>query len=141
MCKYLDRYEVWMITTFGYEWAVRLEEIILILAVFALAVIITTYIFARFLLDIHSIEKNDKSELQVTPIQHENRQKYIIKVGNVKEAFEHIWVLVFAPFFTIKSFGYKDAKRTRRFLRIICVVVVLLFVFALLSICTMFEPL
>lgn len=138
--QFLNWYEYMMVATFGYEVAVHLEEVILALAIFALSTIILTYMFAKFMLRVQSITKCGDSRLQVTQLHDGDETKYIIKVGSTKEAFEYILILLFSPLFTIKRFGYKDEKRTRKFLVWVSVAVVIIFAFAILSICTMFRP-
>ena len=59
---------------------------------------------------------------------------------NLWETFEQVLLLSFSPFFTIKRFTSRDARRTKRFIRIMAVVAIIVLMYSLLATFSVLNP-
>lgn len=137
---FLDNYQHILVSFLGYEFAIHLEEVILVLAGMFIGIFIMALLAGNFIRKLYSIEDFGKSKIKMIRIDHGASSKYIISFKNFAEAVEQILLLSFSPFFTIKRFTMRDEKRTKRFLVIMSVLAMIIIVFAFISICTVFEP-
>ena len=135
-----DAYSYWIVSTFGYESAVRIEEIMTSLSTFILGMLAMALISSYFILRLHSIEDFGKSKVKLIRVDHGKKSKMIISITNIWSALEVLLFLSFSPFFTIKRFNERDARRTKHFLVFIEILVVVILIFSILSIFTVLEP-
>ncbi|MDU6361721.1 MAG: hypothetical protein E6590_17455, partial [Clostridiales bacterium] len=64
----------------------------------------------------------------------------VLHIHNIWSAFETLLFLSFSPFCTIKRFTERDARRTRRFLISIEILVAIILIVASVSIFSVLEP-
>lgn len=136
----LDRYEYWIVSQFGYETAVRIEEFMTVLSTYVLGMLTMALLCAFFILRLQSIEDFGKSKIKLIRIDHGKKSKMIITITNIWTAFETILFLSFSPLCTFKRFTGRDARRTRRFLIFIEIVSVIILIVAAISIFSVLEP-
>ena len=140
--KLLDLYEVSLVKLFGYENAVRVEELAYGLGMIFIGMMIMAFVSAFFILRLHSLEDFGESQVKILRVDNGKKSTQIISIRrNIKEAFEQLLLLSFSPFFTIKRFTARDERRTKRFLRIMLVIMVIVILFAIVSSWTVLEPL
>lgn len=140
--KLLDLYEVSLVKLFGYKNAVRVEELAYGLGMIFIGMMIMAFISAFFILRLHSLKDFGESQVKILRIDNGKKSTQIISIRrNIKEAFEKLLLLSFSPFFTIKRFTSRDERRTKRFLRIMLVIMVIVILFAIVSSWTVLEPL
>lgn len=135
-----NAYIHWMVSTFGYETAVRLEEFITGISTFLFGMLTMALISSFFILRLHSFEDFGKSKIKLIRVDHGKRAKMIITVTDIWSAFEVLLFLSFSPFFTIKRFSERDARRTRCFLIFVEILAIIIFIVFILSVCTVLEP-
>lgn len=134
------KYEHTVVKVFGYEFAIHLEECVLVLAGIFLGGIIMALLAGNFIRKLYKIEDFGHSKVKMIRISEGTSSKYIIGFKNFAEAFEQVLLLAFSPLFTIKHFTKRDEKRTKLFLVVMGIVATITIIFAILSICTVFEP-
>lgn len=140
--KLLNWYEVSLVKLFGYKNAVRVEELAYGLGMIFIGMMIMAFISAFFILRLHSLEDFGESQVKILRVDNGEKSTQIISIRrNIKEAFEKLLLLSFSPFFTIKRFTSRDERRTKRFLRIMFVIMVIVILFAIVSSWTVLEPL
>ena len=140
--KLLDLYEVSLVKLFGYKNAVRVEELAYGLGMIFIGMMIMAFVSAFFILRLHSLEDFGESQVKILRVDNGKKSTQIISIRrNIKEAFEKLLLLSFSPFFTIKRFTSRDERRTKRFLRIMLVIMVIVILFAIVSSWTVLEPL
>lgn len=136
---FLANYQNILVNFFGYEFAVHLEEVILVLAGIFIGIFIMALLAGNFILKLYSIEDFGESKIKMIRIDHGSKSKYIIYFKTFSEAVEQVLLLSFSPFFTIKRFTKRDELRTRRFLIFMFILAFITICFAFLSICTVFK--
>ena len=134
------KYEHTVVKIFGYEVAIHLEECVLVLAGIFLGGIIMALLSGNFIRKLYKIEDFGQSKVKLIRISEGSKSKYIIGFKSFAEAFQQVLLLAFSPLFTIKHFTKRDEKRTRLFLVIMGIIATITIIFAVLSICTVFEP-
>ncbi len=145
--KLLDLYEVSLVKLFGYKNAVRVEELayglgMIFIGMIFIGMMIMAFVSAFFILRLHSLEDFGESQVKILRVDNGKKSTQIISIRrNIKEAFEQLLLLSFSPFFTIKRFTARDERRTKRFLRIMLVIMVIVILFAIVSSWTVLEPL
>lgn len=138
--EFLSKYEYFVVKIFGYEVAIHLEEFILIFMGIFIGIVIEALISGNFIRKLHDIEDFGKSKVQMVRINKDGKTKYIIGFKTLAEAFLQVLLLGFSPIFTYKQFTKRDERRTKRFLIILGVIMLLAIVLAILSISTVFQP-
>ncbi len=101
MISIIDLYEELIVSAFGYETAVIVEEILYGAGMLALGIIIMGFISAYFILRLHSLKDFGASQVKVVRVDNGKKSERLIKILNLKEAFEQLMILSFSPFFTI----------------------------------------
>ena len=88
----------------------------------------------------NSIEDFGKSKVKLVRVDHGQKSQLILHIHNIWSAFETLLFLSFSPFCTIKRFTERDARRTRRFLISIEILVAIILIVASVSIFSVLEP-
>lgn len=138
--EFLLRYEYLVVKIFGYEVAIHLEEFILILMGVFIGIVIEALISGNFIRNLYKVEDFGKSKLQMVRINKDGKSKYIIGFKTLGEAFIEVLLLGFSPLFTYKQFTERDERRTKRFLIVLGIIMLLTIFLAILLISTVFEP-
>ena len=138
--EFLLKYQYVVVRVLGYEVAIHFEEFILILMGIFIGIVIEALITGNFIRKLYKVEDFGKSKLQMIRITNGGKSKYIIGFKNLSEAFIQVLLLGFSPLFTFKRFTERDERRTKIFLVILTIIMIFTTCFAILSICTVFEP-
>lgn len=138
--QFLLRYEYTVVHIFGYEVAIHLEEFILIFMGIFIGIVIEALINGNFIHKLYGVEDFGKSKVQMVRINKDGKTRYIIGFKTLAEAFMQVLLLGFSPLFTYKQFTKRDERRTKRFLIVLGVIMLLTIFLAILSICTVFQP-
>lgn len=133
-------YSRWMVETFGFERAVMIEDIITNVCIFVLGMLAMALISSGFILRLHSLEDFGKSKIKLVQVDRGNKSKLIISIPNIWVAFETLLFLSFSPFCRIKRFTSRDARRTRRFVIFVEVIVAIILIVSLFTFCSVLEP-
>lgn len=131
--KLVDMYSVFMVNTFGYDLAVRLEDIFYGAAMFALGAIVMGFFTANFILHLHDLKDFGAGKLRLLRYDNGYKSSEVVTVKNIWSSFQVTLLLSFSPLFTFKHFTERDEKRTKRFVRFLFVVVAIILVIALVA--------
>lgn len=138
--KLIDAYEYWIVAWLGYEKAVRVEEFMNSASTFVLGMLTMALISSFFIIRLHSVEDFGKSKVKLVRVDHGEKSQLVLHIHNIWSAFETLLFLSFSPFCTIKRFTERDARRTRRFLISIEILVAIILIVASVSIFSVLEP-
>lgn len=134
-------YEWWAVEIFGYNGAIHFEEIILILGGVVIGYILASLLMANFMRRVYKIDDLDHKKVCMARITVEGKSWFTVKFRGLAETFRQIILLAFSQFCTVKKFGKEDARRTRYFIAFISVIAVLILIFSVLAIASVFTPL
>ncbi len=137
---FIRNYEYYIVRWFGYEAATRIEDASVWLGGFFLGVIIMALLAGAFMLRLQSLNDYGKYQMRLIRVDNGKTSTQIMSKKNLWETFEQILLLSFSPFFTIKRFTSRDAKRTKRFVRIMAVIVVVVLMYSLLATFSVLNP-
>ena len=128
-----NMYATFMVNTFGYELAIRLEDIFYGVSMFILGGITMGFLTARFILRLHELKDFGKGKLRLLRYDNGHQSKEMVTVKNIWSSFQVVLLLSFSPFFTIEKFTGRDEKRTKRFVKFFFVVVIVFLFIGLLA--------
>lgn len=140
MHKIIDAYEKWIVHWLGYETAVRVEEFMTVISVFVLGMLAMALISSYFIIRLHSVEDFGKSKVKLVRVDHGKKSRMVLHINNIWSALETLLFLSFSPFCTIDRFTARDARRTKRFLIGIEILVVVILIVAAVSIFSVLRP-
>ena len=138
--KLVEPYSHWMVSTFGFEKAVLIEDGITDICIFVLGMLVMALISSNFILKLHSIEDFGKSKIKLVRVDRGKHTKLIIHITNIWSAFETLLFLSFSPFCRINRFTSRDARRTRRFVFCIEIIVVIILIISFFAFSSVLEP-
>lgn len=138
--EFLLKYQYIVVRVLGYEVAIHFEEFILILMGIFMGIVIEALITGNFIRKLYKVEDFGKSKIQMIRITDGGKSKYIIGFKTLSETFRQVLLLGFSPLFTFKRFTQRDERRTKIFLVILTIIMIVTICFAILSICTVFKP-
>lgn len=127
--KLFDPIGKWMIRTYGYINAVHFKDFMTGLMTFILGMLLMAFISSYFILRLQSIQDLGKSKVKFFSIARNDKSKIILTIPNIWTAFEALLFLSFSPFCRINTFTNRDAKRTRRFVITVQVIVLVIILF------------
>ena len=138
--NFMDSYDYWMVNTFGYDLAVKIEDIVYGLSMFFLGMVVMAFFTGIFIRHLHSLKDFGNSQVQLLRIDNGKKSIQRIQIRNLMEAFEQVLLLSFSPIFTFKRFTKRDERRTRRFVRIMFVVAVVTIIWGMFTTFTVLRP-
>lgn len=138
--RIVQPYSHWMVSTFGFERAVLIEDTITNICIFVLGMLTMALISSNFILKLHTIEDFGKSKLKLVQVERGKHTKLIIHITNIWSAFETLLFLSFSPFCRIKRFTSRDARRTRRFVIWIEIIVAIILIISFFAFASVLEP-
>ena len=112
-----NMYATFMVNTFGYELAIRLEDIFFGASMFVLGGIVMSFLTATFILRLHELKDFGKGKLRLLRYDNGHQSKEMVTIKDLWSSFQVVLLLSFSPFFTIKRFTGRDEKRTKTFVR------------------------
>lgn len=132
----------WMVRTFGYTTTIHFKDIMSSLMTFILGMLLMAFISSFFILRLHSVEDFGKSQLKyIRYDKKKNKSRITLSIPNIWVAYEAILFLSFSPFCTIKRFTSRDAKRTKRFIIWLQVIVAIIILFTIFINSVIINPL
>ena len=137
---FIKIYEYYIVKWFGYEAATRIEDASVWLGGFFLGVIFMAFLAGAFMLRLHSLKDYGKSQMRLVRVDNGKKSTHIMSKKNLWETFEQVLLLSFSPFFTIKRFTSRDARRTKRFIRIMAVIAAIVLMYSLLATFSVLNP-
>lgn len=138
--NFMESYDYWMVNTFGYELAVKVEDVVYGLSMFFLGIVVMAFLTGIFIRHLHSLKDFGHSQVQLLRIDNGKKSTQRIQIRNQMEAFEQVLLLSFSPIFTFKRFTKRDERRTRRFVRIMFVVAVVIIIWGIFTTFTVLRP-
>ena len=139
--RFLDRYDYFMVSTFGYDVAVKIEDIVYGLSMLFIGMVIMAFFTGVFIRRLRSLKDFGDSQVKLLIVDNGKKSTQMIQIRNLKEAFEQVLLLSFSPLFTFKRFTKRDEKRTRRFVRIMFIVSIFIVIWGLFTTFTVLRPL
>ena len=99
---------------------------------FILGMLLMAFISSFFILSLHSVEDFGKSQLKFVQYDAKrNKSRITVSIPNIWAAYEALLFLSFSPLCTIKSFTGRDARRTKRFVFWVQVIVAIIIIFTI----------
>lgn len=141
MQNVINSYKFLIVKYFGYEGAVRVEQILFGIAMICVGIIIMSFFSANFVLRLHSLEDFGKSKVKILRVDNGKKSTQIVSIRDLKDAFMQVMILSFSPFLTIERFTERDARRTKRFVVITLVIMVVFILFGIISTWSVLAPL
>lgn len=138
--NFMDSYDYWMVSTFGYDLAVKIEDVAYGLSMFFLGMVVMAFFTGIFIRHLRSLKDFGDSQVQLLRIDNGKKSIQRIQIRNLMEAFEQVLLLSFSPIFTFKRFTKRDERRTRRFVRIMFVVAVVTIIWGMFTTFTVLRP-
>jgi len=141
LSRIMHWYEWWAVDVFGYNGAIHFEEVVLILGGVVIGYILASLLMANFIRRVYKIDDMGHRKVCMTRITVEGKSWFVIKFRSLAEAFRQIILLAFSQFCTVKSFGKEDERRTRHFIGFISLFALVILIFSVLAIASVFTPL
>lgn len=136
----LHSYETAIVNYFGYDRAVRVEQVLFGISMICVGMIIMSFFSATFVLRLHSLEDFGKSKVKILRVDNGKESSQIVSIRDIKDAFMQVMILSFSPLLTIKRFTERDARRTKRFVVITLIIMILLIVFGIITTWSVLRP-
>lgn len=102
--NFLDAYDYWMVSTFGYDLAVKIEDVFYGLSMIFIGMLIMAFFTGVFIRRLHSLKDFGESKVQLLRIDNGKKSTQMIKIRTLQEAFHQVILLSFSPLFTFKRF-------------------------------------
>ena len=141
LSRLMHWYEWWAVNVFGYNGAIHFEEVVLILGGIVIGYILASLLMANFLRRVYRIDDLGLKKVCMTRITIEGKSWFTIKFRSLAEAFRQVILLAFSQFCTVKRFGKEDERRTRYFIGFISLFALVILIFSVLAIASVFTPL
>ena len=138
--SWVDSYATFMVNTFGYDVAVRIEDMLYGAGMFVLGGIFMAFLGASFILRLHGLEDFGRGKLRLLRYDNGKRSTQFVQVKNLWSSFQVFVLLAFSPFCTIKQYTLRDERRTKRFVRIVLVIAILLIFGAIVASWSVLRP-
>lgn len=137
---FLKRYQEFLVSVFGYSGAMRFEDSTVFLSGIFIGVLIMALLAGSFIYKISKIDDFKNSKMSFVRNNKDGKASYRIDFRSLGEAVEQVLMLSLSPFFTRKDYTLRDQKRTKWCLNIVYFVGVIVLIFAILSIFTVYTP-
>lgn len=138
--RFLVNYDYWMVNTFGYELAVKIEDVVYGLSMIFIGMLIMALFTGIFIRHLHSLTDFGDSQVKLLRVDNGKKSTQMIQIRNLKEAFEQVILLSFSPLFTFKRITKRDERRTRRFVRCMFIVGIIVILWGLFTTFTVLRP-
>lgn len=125
--------QIFMDGFFKYENIIKIQDLGIFICGIIFGGILSTLLIASFISKIETFDKKDR-KVRIVRVSHENKVVYSAHFGTLWETFEDLILFSFAPFFTRRSFTYKDKKRTKRFIVVLSIICIFILLFTLMSV-------
>ncbi len=138
--KFLEVYDYWMVNTFGYDLAVKIEDIFYGLSMIFIGILIMAFLTGIFIRRLYSLKDFGESKVKILRIDNGQKSSQTIQIRTLQEAFHQVILLSFSPLFTFKRFTERDEKRTKRFVKWMLIIAVFIILFGLFTTFTVLRP-
>lgn len=133
-------YENFMLNTFGYDLAVRLEDIFYGAGMYILGAISMAFLGAYFILRLHGVEDFGQGKLKLLRYDNGNKSTQYVHLKNLWSSFQVFILLAFSPFCTINRFTQRDERRTKRFVGFVFVLAIIILLCAIVASWSVLRP-
>ena len=133
-------YEKIAVHTLGYEGAIHFEEVILVLFGIIIGGLLIGAILTNFMRKIHKVDDNGHRSINITRFTAKGKTWYTVKFGKFTESFRQVFKILLSTPFTVKRFAEEDKRRTRIFMIIIVVGIIVIICLTVLAITSVFTP-
>lgn len=124
----------------GYDAVISFEDLTVFLAGLFVGMMLMAFFASAILLKSHRLQDSKFDKFSIIKHYEDNKPIYFVNPNGLLETMKITLTLIFAPWFTIKTYNVRDEKRTKRFIIIIVVISIMVFLLALLSIFTVYLP-
>nr|WP_302596369.1 hypothetical protein [uncultured Cellulosilyticum sp.] len=138
--KFLEAYDYWMVNTFGYDLAVKIEDIFYGLSMIFIGILIMALLTGIFIRRLYSLKDFGESKVKILRVDNGRKSTQTIQIRTLAEAFHQVILLSFSPLFTFKRFTERDEKRTKRFVKWMLIIAVFIILFGLFTTFTVLRP-
>lgn len=138
--RLVDAYATFIVNILGYDLAVRLEDLLYGAGMYILGAISMAFLGAFFILRLHGVEDFGRGKLRLLRYDNGKKSTQFVQIKNLWSSFQVFILLAFSPFCTIKRFTERDEKRTKRFVRVVFVVALIIIFFSLIASWSVLRP-
>lgn len=138
--KFLEAYDYWMVNTFGYDLAVKIEDIFYGLSMIFIGILIMALLTGIFIRRLYSLKDFGESKVKILRVDNSQKSVQTIQIRTLQEAFHQVILLSFSPLFTFKRFTERDERRTKRFVKWMLIIAVFIILFGLFTTFTVLRP-
>lgn len=129
-----------MVDTFGYDLAVKIEDIFYGLSMIFIGILIMAFFTGIFIRRLYSLKDFGESKVKILRIDNGQKSIQRIQIRTLQEAFHQVILLSFSPLFTFKRFTERDEKRTKRFVKWMLIIAVFIILVGLFTTFTVLRP-
>ncbi|MFW2491000.1 hypothetical protein ACN077_20895 [Clostridium chromiireducens] len=129
-------FEEYLSNVFGFRFVVHFEDTMVFLAGIFIGMILMSCLSGRVVFKLQKVSNLGSSNVKLIKFVHDGNYNYIADPKNIGESIETLLLVIFRPLFQVKEYSYRDERRTERFLIIMFIIGVIIFILAFLSIST-----
>lgn len=138
--EFIDAYDYWMVNIFGYDLAVKIEDIFYGLSMIFIGILIMALLTGIFIRRLYSLKDFGESKVKILRIDNGRKSTQMIEIRTLSEAFHQVILLSFSPLFTFKRFTERDERRTKRFVKWMLIIAIFIILFGLFTTFTVLRP-
>jgi hypothetical protein len=134
MTYWFIKFETWLARTFGYTFVVHFEDTMTFCAGIFIGAILMAFLAGIVVFKLQKVKNLGSNNVKLLGFKHDGVQQYIADPHSVGESIETLLLVIFRPIFTNKEYDFRDEKRTRNFLIIMCIIGVVVLILAYISV-------
>jgi len=134
MTYWFIKFETWLAHTLGYAFVVHFEDCITFSAGIFIGMLIMAGLSGMVVFKLQKVQNLGSNKIKLVKFKHDGVRQYIADPKNIGESIETLLLVIFRPIFTNKEYDYRDEKRTRNFIIIMCVIGIVILILAYISI-------
>ena len=133
MTWFLD-FETWLAHKFGYEFVVHFEDTMTFGAGIFIGMFIMAGLSGMVVFKLQKVKYLGSNNVKLLGFKHNGVKQYIADPQSVGESIETLLLVIFRPIFTNREYDFRDEKRTRNFLILMCIIGVFVLILAYISV-------
>lgn len=132
-------FERWLVSIFGYRFIIYFEDLIVLLAGIFIGMLIMCCLSGRVVFKLQKVKNLGVNRLKLVKFVHEGHEHFIADPHNLGESIETLLIVIFRPWFQVKEYTYRDERRTKIFITVVCTVGVIIFILAMICVFTVLD--
>lgn len=124
----------------GYIGVIVFEDLTVFFSGIFIGVLLMTFFTSFIFLRSKRLEGSKFDKFSVIKYYQDNKPIYFLNPKGLFDTMRMTLLLVFAPWFTIRTYTLRDEKRTKLFITIMSIFATIIIILAILSIYTVYFP-